>query len=101
MILERAEITIKDGMMDEFLAVLTQKAIPLTQIFTGIKSFTALRGEEDGDNVMFLAEWDSLEAHLASRPEPAHARFRELVVPYVAGAKTTVHFHPVKSVKPV
>ena len=100
MILERAEITIKQGMMDEFLAVLVEQAIPLTQTFTGIISFTALRGEEDPDNVMFLAEWKSLEAHLASRPEPAHARFREIVLPYVAGAKTTVHFNPVKSARP-
>jgi quinol monooxygenase YgiN len=101
MILERAEITIKPGMMDEFLEVLTGEAIPLTQTFTGIISFTALRGEEDADNVMFLAEWESLEAHLASRPEPAHARFREVVLPYVSSAKTTVHFHLVKSVRPV
>lgn len=101
MILERAEITIKDGMMDEFLIALTEQAIPLTQTFTGIISFTALRGEEDTANVMFLAEWQSLEAHLASRPEPAHARFREIVLPFVASAKTTVHFHPVKSAKPV
>jgi quinol monooxygenase YgiN len=100
MILERAEITIKPGAMDEFLRVLVEQAIPLTQTFTGIISFTALRGEEDADNVMFLAEWQSLEAHLASRPEPAHAKFREIVLPYVAAAKTTVHFHPVKSVKP-
>ncbi len=101
MVLERAEITIKPGMMEEFLTVLTEHAIPLTQIFTGIISFTALRGEEDADNVMFLAEWQSIEAHLESRPEPAHAKFRELVLPFVAAAKTTVHFHPVKSVRSV
>lgn len=100
MILERAEVTIKSGMMEPFLEVLTREAIPLTRTFTGILSFTALRGEEDADNVMFLAEWQSLEAHLASRPEPAHARFRELVLPYIAGAKTTVHFHPVMSARP-
>ena len=100
MVLERAEITIKPGMMDEFLTVLTEQAIPLTQTFTGIISFTALRGEEDADNVMFLAEWQSIEAHLESRPEPAHAKFRELVLPFVAAAKTTVHFHLVKCVRP-
>jgi quinol monooxygenase YgiN len=101
MILERAEIVIKDGMLDEFLTVLVEQAIPLTRTFTGIISFTALRGEEDAGNVMFLAEWESLEAHLASRPEPAHARFREIVLPYVAEARTTVHFHPVQSVRPI
>lgn len=98
MVLERAEITIKPGLMAEFLKVFAEQAIPLTRTFTGIISFTALRGEEDADNVMFLAEWQSIEAHLASRPEPAHARFREIVLPFVASANTTVHFHPVARV---
>jgi quinol monooxygenase YgiN len=95
MVLERAEVIIKDGMMDEFLEVLTSRAIPLTATFTGIISFKALRGVEDVNSVMFLAEWESIEAHLASRPEPAHAEFRSIVLPYTAGAKTTVHFTPV------
>lgn len=100
MVLERAEITIKPGRMEEFLEVLADQAIPLTRTFTGIISFTALRGEEDADNVMFLAEWQSIEAHLASRPEPAHARFREIVMPFVSDARKTVHFHPVAQVTP-
>jgi heme-degrading monooxygenase HmoA len=100
MVLERAEIVIKVGMMDEFLKVFTEKALPLTEAFTGIISFTALRGVEDANNVMFLAYWESIEAHLASRPEPAHAEFRTHVLPYVASAKTTVHFSPVGETKP-
>lgn len=94
-VLERAEIVIKPGMMEEFLRVFVDKALPLTRTFTGIISFDALRGVEDADNVMFLAKWESIEAHLASRPEPAHAEFRAVVLPYVANAKTTVHFAPV------
>ena len=95
MVLERAEVIIKDGMMDEFVEVLISRALPLTNTFTGLISFKALRGVEDANSVMFLAEWDSVEAHLASRPEPAHAEFRSVVLPYTAGAKTTVHFTPV------
>lgn len=95
MILERAEVIIKPGMMDEFIGVLRSEALPLTTSFTGLISFTALRGVENADNVMFLAEWESLEAHLASRPEPAHEEFRRLVVPYTGGAKATVHFAPI------
>jgi len=100
MVLERAEVVIKEGMMEEFLQVLTEKAMPLTQTFTGIISFTALRGVEDANNVMFLANWESIEAHLASRPEPTHAEFRTLVRPYVESAKTTVHFMPVGQIRP-
>lgn len=81
--------------MEEFLEVLRSKAIPLTSQFTGIISFRALRGVEDVNSVMFLAEWESIEAHLASRPEPAHAEFRRHVLPFVVSSKPTVHFDPV------
>lgn len=95
MVLERAEIIIKEGMMDEFLQVFVDRALPLTETFTGLISFTALRGVEEPDSVMFLAEWESVEAHLESRVEPTHAEFRTIVVPYTSGAKQTVHFSPV------
>ncbi len=95
MVLERAEIFIKPGMMDQFLAVLNGEAIPLTRTFTGIISFKAMRGVEDPNSVMFLAEWPSIEVHLESRPEPAHAKFRELVLPFVDNAKVTTHYQPV------
>jgi heme-degrading monooxygenase HmoA len=95
MVLERAEVFIKEGLMDEFLEVFVARALPLTASFTGLISFKALRGVEDADSVMFLAEWESVEAHLASRPEPAHEEFRRIVLPYTAGAKQTVHFAPV------
>ena len=95
MVLERAEIIVRDGKMDELIEVLKTRAIPLTATFTGCLSFKALRGVEDSNSIMFLAEWESVEAHLASRPEPAHAEFRSLVLPYTAGAKETVHFSPI------
>jgi quinol monooxygenase YgiN len=95
MVLERAEISIKQGMMDEFLEVFLGQALPLTETFTGLISFTAMRGVEDPDSVMFLAEWESVEAHLESRVEPTHAEFRSIVVPFTAGAKGTAHFAPI------
>ena len=95
MVLERAEIFIKPGMMDAFLEVFRGEALPLTQTFTGIISFKAMRGVEEPESVMFLAEWPSIEVHLESRPEPAHAKFRELVMPFVDKAKVTTHYQPV------
>lgn len=95
MVLERAEILIQEGRMEEFLDVFRREALPLTAQFTGLISFRALRGVEDADSVMFLAEWESVDAHLASRPEPAHERFRQIVLPFTAGARQTVHFEPV------
>lgn len=100
MVLERAEIVIKEGMMAEFLEILASKALPLTDSFTGLISFKAFHGVEYSDSVMFLAEWESVEAHLESRQEQAHAEFRSVVLPFTAGAKETVHFHPVSRVAP-
>lgn len=92
MVIERAEIQIKSGLENEFLEVLRAQALPLTASYTGCISFKALRCVEQPDTVMFLAEWDSIEAHLASRHEPAHVQFRELLLPYAAGARATMHF---------
>jgi len=95
MVLERAEICIREGKIEEFLAVLESQALPLTTRFAGSRSFRALRGVDDVNSVMFLVEWESIEAHLASRAAPAHAEFRRIVVPYTSGAKPTVHFEPI------
>jgi quinol monooxygenase YgiN len=95
MVLERAEITIQPGRMAEFLTVLREQALPLTASYEGCRSFKALHGVEEPDQVMFLAEWISIEAHHASREAPEHAAFRELLLPFAAGAKPTVHFSPV------
>jgi quinol monooxygenase YgiN len=94
-ILERAEIIIKDGEMGGFLEVIRSKALPLTDTFEGCHSFKVLKGVEEPNNVMFLALWESMEAHLTSREAPEHAEFRALVLPFAAGAKPTVHFEEV------
>jgi quinol monooxygenase YgiN len=95
LVLERAEVIIKPGMMDEFIDVFKAQVLPLTAQFAGCLSFKAVRGVEDADSMMMLAEWESLEAHLSSRTEPAHAEFRRLVLPYASGAKQTVHFEAI------
>ncbi len=95
MILERAEIFIKEGLMEEFLEVFAARALPLTRTFSGCLSFEALRGVEHPNSVMFLTRWESVEAHRASRLETDHTEFRELVLPYTRGAKDTVHFAPI------
>jgi heme-degrading monooxygenase HmoA len=85
LVLERAKVIIKDGKMDEFLKVFVSKALPLTAEFTGLISFNALRRVEGADSVMLLTEWESVEAHLAFRSEPAHEAYSQIVAPYTAG----------------
>ena len=96
MVVERAEIAIKPGMMAEFLTMFREQAMPLAEHYTGCLSFRALRGVEHPDHVMFLAEWTSIEAHLASRPEPAHVEFRNLVLPYVDHPIGTEHYEEIR-----
>jgi quinol monooxygenase YgiN len=95
MVLERAEITIREGAMDEVVEMMRTKGLPLAATFTGCLSFKAFRGVEDPNSLMLLAEWESIEAHLASRPEPAHAELRGLLLPFRAGGKGTIHFSPI------
>jgi quinol monooxygenase YgiN len=95
MILERAEFMVKPGMADDLVAVLRTQGLALAATYTGCLSFKALHCVEYPDSIMFLAEWESIEAHLASRQEPAHVAFRALLMPFAAGAKETVHFIPI------
>lgn len=92
MVIERAEFMAKEGMGGEVAELLRTKGLALAATYTGCRSFKALRCVEYPDTIMFLAEWDSIEAHQESRHEPAHVQFRELLLPYAAGARETVHF---------
>lgn len=92
MVIERAEFMAKEGMGGEVAELLRTKGLALAATYTGCQSFKALRCVEYPDTIMFLAEWDSIEAHAASRHEAAHVQFRELLLPYAAGARETVHF---------
>jgi len=94
MILETAEIEIKPGEVEAAVETLRARALKLTESYSGCLSFKALRGVDNPDKILLLAEWTSIEAHLASRKEPAHAAFRALMLPFSAGARTE-HFEPI------
>jgi quinol monooxygenase YgiN len=92
MVLERAEFTAMEGTGDDLAELLQSRGLALAATYTGCKSFKAMRCVEDPDTFMFLAEWVSIEAHQESRMEPAHIQFRELLLPFAASARATVHF---------
>lgn len=92
MVLERAEFTARQGSGDALADLLHSRGLALAATYTGCLSFKAMRCVEDPDTFMFLAEWISIEAHQESRMEPAHVEFREMLLPYAAGARPTVHF---------
>ena len=88
----KAALAATNGDMEAAMDWLRTKGLALAATYTGCRSFKALRCVEYPDTIMFLAEWDSIEAHQASRHEVAHVQFRELLLPYAAGARETVHF---------
>lgn len=92
MVFERAEFTAQVGKGDVVAEVLKTRGLPLAATYTGCLSFKALRCCEYPDTFMFLAEWETIEAHHASRHEAAHVAFRELLMPFAADARETVHF---------
>jgi quinol monooxygenase YgiN len=92
MVLERAEFTAQAGKGDLVAEALRNRGLALAASYVGCQSFKALRCVEDPDTFLFLAEWDSIAAHHASREDPAHAEFRSLLFPHAASARETVHF---------
>lgn len=97
MVLERAEIVVGEDNIEELIALLETRALALTDGFNGCRTFRALRGLEHPNSIMFLVEWDSVEAHHASRQDPAHIEFRNLVLPYCLEARQTLHYSPISS----
>lgn len=91
-VIERAEFAAREGEGDVVAEILHTRGLPLAATYTGCTSFKALRCVEYPDTFLFLAEWESIEAHELSRQEPAHVEFRSLLLPHAAGARETVHF---------
>ncbi len=86
MVLERVEITAKDGMAGALLAALRETGIPL---LTGTQSCVAARaggGVENPGKVILLVEWASLEAHEAFKKTQDYITLAQMLVPFANGA---------------
>jgi quinol monooxygenase YgiN len=90
--MERSEFQVQDGKADELVELIRSRGLALAAGYTGCTSFKAYQCVEKPNSIMLLAEWVSIEAHLESRSEPAHVEFREMLLPFAAGAEPTVHF---------
>lgn len=51
----------------------------------GCRSVKVLPGVENPGNVLFLVEWDSVEAHNAGKASPAFAEFIKIASPWFGG----------------
>jgi heme-degrading monooxygenase HmoA len=85
MLLERAELSIKEGLESEFAAAMSERGTALLSNVPGVKSVSVGRGVENPGKFMLLVEWESLEAHSTFNKTPACTALRELIRPYSKG----------------
>jgi heme-degrading monooxygenase HmoA len=85
MLVERSYLLIKDGLEDDFAAVMADKAIPLLKGLDGANAVSFGRGVESPDKFMLLIEWQTMDAHTAFTKDPSFAEFRALLAPFTMG----------------
>lgn len=86
MILERVEITVKDGRVEALLAALRDKGLPLLLGIEGCLAARAGGGVENPGRVILLVDWVSLEAHEAFKKMPEYTTLATSLFPFAAGA---------------
>jgi Antibiotic biosynthesis monooxygenase len=91
MILERVEITVKDGMVEPLLAALRDKALPLLLGIQGCLAARAGGGVENPGKVILLVDWVSLQAHEAFKTLPEYVTLATAIFPFAVTA-TAEHF---------
>jgi heme-degrading monooxygenase HmoA len=92
MLIERSELTIKDGLEDDFAATMSERGIPLLSSVPGVNTVQFGRGVENPGKFMLLVEWTAMDAHTAFRSNPVYPEFSQLLKPFVkAGAME--HFY--------
>lgn len=85
MLLERAELQIREGMEEEFSAAMTDKGLALLANVPGVQAVRIGRGVENPQKFMLLVTWDAIESHIAFTKSPAMTQFRALLKPFSTG----------------
>lgn len=92
MLVERAEMLIKEGLEKDFAAAMADRGIPLLTGLKGVKSVSLGRGVENPDKFMLLVEWETMDAHIAFTKDPKFTEFRALLSPFTRGGSME-HFN--------
>jgi heme-degrading monooxygenase HmoA len=85
MLLERSEVTIKEGEEDGFAAMMKDQGTPLLQSVPGVLSVSWGRGVENPGKFMLLVAWQNMEAHAAFNKMSACTQLRGLIRPFSTG----------------
>ncbi|CAN7519137.1 antibiotic biosynthesis monooxygenase [Phenylobacterium sp. LjRoot219] len=85
MLVERSEITIREGQAEGFIAAMNERGLPMLASFPGVESVRFGRGVENPDKFILLVEWTKMEAHVAFSQSEVIGPFRELFAPFSTG----------------
>jgi quinol monooxygenase YgiN len=91
--LEVAILTAKDGDSDGLLKAMEQSGTAGLLACPGCNSVKLLKGVENPGNVLFLIEWDSVEAHNAAKASDGFKQFIAAASPFFSeGGGSMQHF---------
>lgn len=91
--LEVAILATKDGDAAGLVKAMNEGGSAALESCEGCRSAKALPGVENPGNVLFLVEWDSVEAHNAAKASEGFKKFIEIAGPWFGeGGGSMQHF---------
>lgn len=85
MLLERAEILIKEGLEKDFAAAMDDRGLAMLAAVPGLKSVQFGRCVENPSKFMLLVQWESMDAHTAFTKSPIYTPFLKVFGPFSKG----------------
>ncbi len=95
MIIEKAQITVDRGRQEAFQAAFFE-AEPFLSSSPGCSSVRLYDCVEVPEQLMFIVEWESVQAHEEGfRKSPAFVEWHRIVGPYLGGLSDLAHYRPI------
>jgi quinol monooxygenase YgiN len=90
--LEVAMLKAKDGDAAGLVKAMDEGGSAALTSAPGCRSVRVLPGVENPGTVLFLVEWDSVDAHAAAKTSPGFTRFVEIASPFFGDGGSVQHF---------
>jgi heme-degrading monooxygenase HmoA len=91
--LEIAIVAAKDGNSAGLIEAMTNGGgCAALEAAPGCRSARVMRGVENPENVLFMVEWDSVEAHNAAKQSDGFQRFLHIAGPFFGANGSMQHF---------
>jgi heme-degrading monooxygenase HmoA len=79
MLLERAELLIREGQEEAFSTAMKDEGVAMLASVPGVRSVTFGRGVESPGKFLLLMEWENMDAHIAYNKTPVSGAIRALI----------------------